>query len=129
MSPERSSWRLAAALLGLFGLLVEAVGLAFGHLEKDLTTAPALAMMISGGVLIALGVACNLSFFVRMVRSRRFWIGVNVAVALLLAGAILTIINVASHRHFYARIDTTCNREFSLSEKTISNNSSRGSYI
>ncbi|MFQ6673918.1 MAG: hypothetical protein ACE5GH_03925 [Fidelibacterota bacterium] len=78
----------------------------------------AWTLMAVGAVLFVLSAAGNWQQVVSSLKSRKTRVGTNTAVAIILILGIVGLVNYLSVRHSW-RLDTTSQREFSLSDQTI----------
>ncbi|MDP6594110.1 MAG: GldG family protein [Candidatus Marinimicrobia bacterium] len=72
-----------------------------------------------GGVLVAASVGLNWNRFSQMVKERRTQVSLNALLVIVLVLGIVGMLDYLSIRHSW-RVDTTSQREFSLSEQTVS---------
>ena len=75
-------------------------------------------LIASGGILVILTIVLNWRKYSSSIRTRRTQISVNAILVIILVVGIVGLLNYVSIRHSW-RLDTTSQKEFSLSEQTI----------
>ena len=79
----------------------------------------AWSLIVLGGVLLLFPLATNYQKVFNTIKSRRTQIGANALVIIVLVLLIVGLLDYLTIRHSW-RVDTTSQREFSLSEQTVS---------